>query len=113
MQVALTVWQDRISPLFDAASRLLIVKVEENRILARQWMPFECRSVLFGAARLNNLGVQVLICGGISDFSEKLIAAHGIRVFSFISGRFETVLESYLAGRLEQTHCLMEGENFS
>jgi predicted Fe-Mo cluster-binding NifX family protein len=97
MQVALTVWQDRISPVFDANSRLLIVRIQEGRILETRFEPFECSSILFRATRLDDLGIQVLICGGISEFSEMLIEARGIRVFSFTSGEVNKVLEAYLA----------------
>ncbi|MGD9210399.1 MAG: NifB/NifX family molybdenum-iron cluster-binding protein [Desulfobacteraceae bacterium] len=111
MQVALTVWEDRISPLFDAASKLLIVQIHDGRILTKHLEQFECSSILFCAARLDNLGISVLICGGISEFSEKLIEARGIRVLSFTSGVVEKVLEDYLAGCLGSCKQTSDKEN--
>ena len=34
MQVASTVWQGRISPLFDSKRKLLVAQIEDNRIVA-------------------------------------------------------------------------------
>lgn len=101
MQVALTVWQDRISPLFDATSSLLVTQIRQGRILDKRIEPFECSSIFLRAARLDDLGIRVLICGGISEFSEKLIEAHGIQVYAFTSGKIDKVLQTYLAGCLK------------
>lgn len=101
MQVALTVWQDRISPLFDATSRLLIARIKGGRVVERRLEDFGGVSILFRAARLDDLGIRVLICGGITEFSEQLIQARGIKVLSFKSGKIDTVLERYLADYVE------------
>ncbi|MEZ4551736.1 MAG: hypothetical protein R2860_13105 [Desulfobacterales bacterium] len=44
MKVALTAWEDRISPVFDAARTLLIAEVENGEIVKRQHVSFfpEC-----------------------------------------------------------------------
>jgi predicted Fe-Mo cluster-binding NifX family protein len=102
MQVALTVWEDRISPLYDATRTLLITKVKGRRIVAKHMEPFECQSALTRAARLDELGINVLICGGISDFSENLIEGRGIQVIAFVSGTVDAVLAAYQTGRLNK-----------
>lgn len=101
MQVAVTVWKDRISPLFDATRKLLIADIQGRRIMARHFEPFECDSALSQAARLDDLGIQVLICGGISNFMENLLNARGIRVLAFASGAVDDVLATYLSGGFE------------
>ena len=65
MKVALTVWENRVSPLFDSASMLLIADIEDRGITRKHIEPFECESAFSRAARLDDLGVNVLICGGI------------------------------------------------
>jgi predicted Fe-Mo cluster-binding NifX family protein len=98
MRIALTIWKNRISPLFDATSRLLIVHIKKKEILAKRVEVFECPSIFLWVQKLDELRIQVLICGGLSAFSEYLIQARGIRVFSFVSGTIDEVLESFLAG---------------
>lgn len=101
MRIALTIWKNRISPLFDATSSLLIVHIQKKEILARCIEVFECPSIFLWAQKLDELNIQVLICGGLSAFSDYLIQARGIRVFSFISGTIDEVLEAFLEGSFE------------
>jgi predicted Fe-Mo cluster-binding NifX family protein len=101
MRVALAIWKNRISPLFDATSRLLILHIQKKEILASHMEVLECPSIFLWAQKLDELRIQVLICGGLSAFLEYLIQARGIRVFSFISGTIDEVLEAFLAGSFE------------
>ena len=96
MQVALTVWEGRISPLFDSTRKLLVVDVKRRRIIARHYESLDCDSAFSRAARLTALGVDVLICGGISDAFANPIEAQGIKVIAFSSGEVDEVLDTYL-----------------
>jgi predicted Fe-Mo cluster-binding NifX family protein len=97
MQVALTVWEGRISPLFDSTRMLLVLNVKGRRINDRHYEPLNCDSAVARAARLHELGVDVLICGGISNTFADQIEARGIKLIPFSSGRIEDVLRAYLA----------------
>jgi predicted Fe-Mo cluster-binding NifX family protein len=101
MQVALTVWCGRISPLFDATRTLLVANVKDRKITARHYEPIDGDSALSRANRLNALGVEVLICGGISEPFANLIEARGIKLISFSSGDVEEVLDAYLSDRID------------
>ncbi|RJQ73295.1 MAG: hypothetical protein C4519_17885 [Desulfobacteraceae bacterium] len=96
MQVALTVWEGRISPLFDSTRMLLVAEVKGRRITARHYEPLDCDSAFSRADRLNALGVDVLICGAISDAFADSIEARGIKLVPFSSGEVEEVLKAYL-----------------
>ena len=100
MQVALTVWQGRISPLFDSTRKLLVAQIEENRIVATHLEAFDDENPLSRASRLEDLGVATLICGGISDDFAKFVEAMGIRIIPFTSGVVKQVLDAYLSGNL-------------
>jgi hypothetical protein len=45
MKVAFTAWEDRISPVFDSARKLLIADIENERIVGRQYEPFNPQPV--------------------------------------------------------------------
>jgi predicted Fe-Mo cluster-binding NifX family protein len=90
MQLVITVWKDRISPLFEATRKLLIAEVRGRRITTRRIEPLVQESALSRADRLNELGIHTLICGGIS---KNLVKARGIQVVSFASGGVEHVLK--------------------
>ena len=67
MKLALTVWENRISPLFDCARTLLIVEIVEQRTTGKHVESFNYESPFSRATRLSDLGVKVLICGAVSD----------------------------------------------
>ena len=96
MKVALTVWEKRISPVFDCAQRLLIVDVVGHRETDRHFEPFQDETPFSRAEKLSHLGVQVLICGAVSDHFASIIESYGIRIISFITGAVDEVLDSYL-----------------
>ena len=109
MKVALTEWEGRISPLFDSARTLLIADIERGRIAGTQRAFFESESGFSRAARLDELGVDVLICGGISDCYSRLIEGRKIRVISFAAGSVDEVLDAYMEGILLEERFRMPG----
>lgn len=100
MRVALTVWQERISPLFDATRRLLVATIKGHKIIDSHYEAFDCALPLSRISRLLDLGVDVLICGGISDDFFNLIEAQGIEIIPFTSGIVDEVLGAYLSNTL-------------
>jgi predicted Fe-Mo cluster-binding NifX family protein len=109
MKIAIPIWKDRISPVLDTASRLLIVEVEAQReesrfetYLSEPELPRRC-------IRIQGLGVDLLICGAISRPYSTLLAASGIDVIQGISGHPEDVLQAYLQGNLFDSRFLMPG----
>jgi predicted Fe-Mo cluster-binding NifX family protein len=109
MQVALTIWEGRISPLFDATRTLLIAQVEKGRVISKRIEPFDCESALLRAARLHDLGVERLICGGISDSFASPIEALGIEIIPFAAGAVDEIMEAYLTGKIAQKRFKMPG----
>jgi predicted Fe-Mo cluster-binding NifX family protein len=109
MKVALTVWENRISPLFDSAGMLLIADIEKNGRVRKHFEPIEKGLALSRVARLAELGINVLICGGISDFFANLIEARRIKIVPFVAGPVEEVLEAFLAGEVYRKDLRMPG----
>lgn len=109
MKVALTVWEDRISPLFDSSRTLLIADIKARGVGEKRLEPFECDSAFSRAEKLDELGVKVLICGGISSFFASLIEAHHIRIIPFAAGAVDEVMEAYVTGNLSNKRFRMPG----
>ena len=109
MKVALTVWQNRISPLFDSASRLLVVDFDNRRIVGRHRVIFDNESAAARASTLSALGVDILICGAISDSFVNSIKTHHIDIISFVSGNIDDVIEAYGSGTLGNEKFRMPG----
>ena len=98
-----------MSPVFDVAARLLVVRLKGQAELERKEV------VLFetepgGIVRsLRELEVNLLLCGGISQELEVALEQAGIEVLSQICGELEPVLAAYRTGNLSRPEFLMPG----
>ena len=99
MKIAITIWETRISPVFDSARNLLLVEADGAEIVDRKIMSFEARQFNRFLVLMMELEVKVLVCGALCEGPSKILEAHGIEVLSFLTGEAEQVLERYLQGR--------------
>jgi ligand-binding sensor protein/predicted Fe-Mo cluster-binding NifX family protein len=98
MKVAVTVWGDRISPVFDASRRLLIAEIENARVTDRSFVFFDPGWPDDLVKTLAMLEVPVLICGAVSQTPATIINAGGITLIPFIAGEVDRVLNVYAKG---------------
>jgi predicted Fe-Mo cluster-binding NifX family protein len=100
MKVALTIWEGRISPLFDAARELLVADIEDSgRINNRRHEPITPQWPLRVAERMVEQGVTVLICGAISEAPAGMMEAAGIKLVAFVAGSVDEILDALAKGR--------------
>jgi len=109
MKLAIPIWEDKVSPVMDTASRLLVIEVENMEEASRFETYIEDQDVFRRCFRMQNLGVDILICGAISRPFCRGMMATGIRVISGIAGNPEEVLNAYLKGALSHTRFSMPG----
>lgn len=109
MKIAVPVWQGRVSPVFDVAGQLLLVEFADGRELARKEQLVDETTPDERARRLVELGVETLICAGISQLLESGLADRGIRVIARVCGNVEEVLAAFVAGRLCEERFAMPG----
>lgn len=109
MKVALTIWEGRISPVFDVSREVVVLTVERGAVTAREVERLEALGAAEKAARLAALGVEVLICGAISGAPYQELVARGLRVFGFVAGDVDEVVAAFLAGRLPSPALSMPG----
>ena len=107
--VALPVWMGRISPLFDTARRLLLVKGKDGREAGRYEMIIDESCLLRRVRKLAESGADALICGGISRSCGYMVSAAGIEIISFVTGPVDDVLDAYFSGKLSDPRFLMPG----
>ncbi|MBN2243910.1 MAG: NifB/NifX family molybdenum-iron cluster-binding protein [Acidobacteria bacterium] len=109
MKVAIPLWQGRVSPVFDEANRILIVDISDGREQFRQEESLLSHNPFERARALPKLGVDLLICGMISQMQQNALDSAGIRVIPHICGTMEEVIAAFLDGRLENGAMLMPG----
>ena len=109
MRIAIPIWEDRVSPVFDTALRLLVVEVEGRKESSRSIYTMEDHDPARKCFRIGKLDVDILICGAVSHPLLHLLLASGLDVIQQISGRAEEVLDAYLRGNIFQSRFLMPG----
>jgi len=109
MRLAIPVWRDQVSPVFDVALNLLVIDVDGGREVARHVVPLGTPGEADRARRLAAMGIDVLICGTITRPLEQLVTAAGVRVVSLVCGPVEQVASSMVRGTRLPSDCLMPG----
>ena len=109
MRIAIPIWEDKVSPVFDTALRLLVVEVENQKETSRFVYYIEEQDLTRKCHRIRNLDVDILICGAVSRPYFRSLLATGIRVISGIAGNPEEVLKAYLKGTLSHSRFSMPG----
>jgi len=109
MRVAVAVWNNRISPVFDVAQRLLVCDLEGGRVISRREEDVSGLTPQERTARLGASGAQALICGAISRPMAAMVTATGVRLIPFVAGEVDEVLAAFSAGRLRGPAYLMPG----
>ncbi len=108
-KAAFAYWEGRVAPVFDEASRVLLVEAARGSVLCR------CLHELPGgwqAARamwLAEHGVDTLVCGAISRWLLRVVASYGIEVVPFVAGDVDEVVEAWIDGRLAGGRFMMPG----
>ncbi len=109
MKVAIPIWRDRISPVFDVAGHLLLLDVQEGKEIRREEIAVETLELFARVKQLTELGTNLVICGGISWPLERMLVSTGVRVIPQTCGPVEEVLRAFLAGQLTEQAFLMPG----
>jgi predicted Fe-Mo cluster-binding NifX family protein len=109
MKIALTVFQDRMSPVFDWSAHLLVIEAEGAQEVSRTERSMDGMSLKRRVDLLAEMKVDTLLCGGISRLMLNMVEARGLRVFSWIAGDVEQVLKAFLEGRIPDNEFIMPG----
>lgn len=109
MNVAIPVWCGRVSPVFDTAGRLVVVTVQDGQSADRRQVDLPAVDSLQRVEQVAGLGVDVLICGAVSQVLEAMLVRRGLMVISRVCGDAEEVLRCYMAGEPLQERFAMPG----
>ena len=109
MKVAVAVWNDRISPVFDVSKRILVHTIEEGVVRSKKEHTFDSDDAAYKVQLLKALHVNTLICGAVSQQLADMIATHGIETISFVVGDTQEVIAAYLDGLLPSPELTMPG----
>jgi predicted Fe-Mo cluster-binding NifX family protein len=102
IRAAIPIFMTRVSPLFDSCTRVLLIDIEQNREVDRKEIYLDALSLNERVTILRKSGVTTVICGGISEMLETMLAGADIELIGDITGEVDQVLDAYLTERLDE-----------
>jgi predicted Fe-Mo cluster-binding NifX family protein len=100
MKVAIAVWEDFVSSVLDFSQRLIVVELKDGDEVSRAQIALSEQNAFAKLARLRELGIDVLICGAVSQPLACASAACGIQLLPYVTGKVDDVLKAYGTGQL-------------
>ncbi len=94
MKLAITIWGNRVSPVFDAAGKLLVAEIKNRMIIKKSYTSFNPETPSELIKTLKKMDVSVLICGAISTKPADLIVESDIKLISFVTGNALKLLDN-------------------
>lgn len=89
-----------IAPCFGYAATITIFTIEAGRVAEEVDFCLESREILDRFRLMRDQRVGTLICGGLEQCLADLLEANDVRVISWVSGRVDDLLDSFLRGEL-------------
>ncbi len=111
MKFALTTWKGKISPVLDTASRVVVIKTDNNSGVNRSELDIYDFRLIRKCEKIISLKVDVLICGAVSNWLSSMLSSSGIDIICGITGNTEEIADAYLNGTLMEAEFFMPGYN--
>jgi predicted Fe-Mo cluster-binding NifX family protein len=109
LKIAITIWGNRVSPVFDAAATLLVAHIENRMITKKSYTSFDPQTPSDLIKLLKKMQIPVLICGAISTKPADLIVNHDIKLISFVTGNALKILENFALKQTIEKAYMMPG----
>jgi predicted Fe-Mo cluster-binding NifX family protein len=108
MKMAVSTWNGRISPVFDVSRQMVVVEIEKGAIRRKHEQPID-EDLGQKVERIAGDGIQLLICGAISQSLAEMLAMRGVQIIPFIAGNVDEVIQACLSGGLDRSCFAMPG----
>ena len=99
MKAALTVWNGRVSPVFDVSREAVVLTIEDGSVAALSRESIDTPNGSLKVDRILNLGIDVLVCGAISESLHRELCARSVTVHGFVAGEIEQVIGTVMNGQ--------------
>jgi predicted Fe-Mo cluster-binding NifX family protein len=96
MRIAISTFNGKISPRFDVAPGLRLYEIKERKITSEKEISCEGWNDMERVHRLKELGVEILVCGGIPNYLCETLLNNNINVFPWVTGDVQDVLKKFL-----------------
>lgn len=103
MKIAVASEGKMVTEHFGHCENFNIFEAQNNQIVKSESIPNPGHRPGFLPVFLNDMGVNVIISGGMGGGAVEIFNEKGIEVITGASGSAETVVNNYLQGRLKST----------
>jgi len=103
MKIAVASEGKMVTGHFGHCENFNIFEAENNQIVKSESIPNPGHKPGFLPNFLNDMGVKVIISGGMGGGAVEIFNEKGIEVITGASGNAESIVNSYLQGKLEST----------
>jgi predicted Fe-Mo cluster-binding NifX family protein len=100
VKIAIPMFNTRVSPRFDCASKILVATLDSGQVVDKETYSLVNLNPIRRSSLLSDLGVNIILCGGISSFSQRLINANAIEIIPMVQGEIEEVIDLFIKGNL-------------
>lgn len=108
MKIAVPEWEGRISPVLDAADRLLVVETSDDAVVSKRFYHIGGLNWL-DKARAIKQQTGILICGALSRPMEEYLLSLGVVLHPWVMGNAEKIVEMYASGTVPGPEFKMPG----
>ena len=109
MKVALLTAQSRVAPVFETTSTWLLINATPTECNISSRHRFSAQNEIDMINELLKEGVEMIICGALPYYLEKILISHGCEVFAFIAGEIDEVIEALHLNVLDKPEFKMPG----
>lgn len=103
IKIAVASENERVTEHFGHCPNFNVFEVEDNKIIKSESIPSPGHKPGFLPNYLNDMGVNVVISGGMGGGAIDIFNEKGIEVIVGASGNAKAVVEAYLQGSLKST----------
>lgn len=113
MKIAVTFENEKIFQHFGHTKKFKIYNIEDGKIVSSQVLDTDGRGHGALAGFLFDIGIDVLICGGIGGGAQNALAKTGIKTYGGVSGECDAAVNAFLVDDLNfdpDVKCSHHGE---
>jgi len=92
MKTAFSIWQNRIAPVFDVSTTILIRETDRAVLVSEKTISLPSASALDRVSLLAANNVDILVCGAVSKDTALMLEAFNIKYCPFIAGAVDDVI---------------------
>jgi len=101
--IAIPVFGNRISPRLDYTESMQLITIDNGLIENRETIKLIAHNNLGKINMLIRLHPDIIICDGVSEISYEKLIKNRIKIFPWIHGEVDAVVDKYLNGKLKQS----------